>query len=139
MSYPSVFCVKCKSHTDILDRHTIQLSNNRRALKGVCPVCATETYRLMSEEKGQRETQLSLISSQRRLSPPSSQATAVLSKRSSLVAQVGPGSPNLNFMSRIEYLQFGFGEKVLHYGVLLILFGLSVFLGYMVCAHIISR
>ncbi|MBC7533466.1 MAG: hypothetical protein H7318_17995 [Oligoflexus sp.] len=125
MSYPSVFCVKCKSHTDTLGRHTIQLSNNRRALKGICPVCATETYRFMPE-KGSRETQLSVISSQRKL------PTATAEKKSSLVGNVGK---DLSIMSSMESLQFGLADKLLHYGVLLVLFGLSVVIGFVICSR----
>ena len=132
MSYSSVFCVKCKSHTDALDRHTIQLSNNRKALKGVCPICATETYRFMPD-KGQRETQLSLISSQRKLT-----SSAATPKRSVLVGNIGRGR-TMDFLSRIEYPHYGLADKLLQYGVLLILFGLSVIIGYLVCAQFLPK
>ncbi|RYZ59665.1 MAG: hypothetical protein EOP07_03250 [Proteobacteria bacterium] len=127
MSYPSVFCVKCKSHTDTLGRHTIQLSNNRRALKGVCPVCATETYRFMPE-KGvrERETQLSLISSQRKL------PTGAERRKSPLVEIP---QRDLNILSRLEYLHMGMADKLLHYGVLLVLFGLSIVIGFVICSR----
>lgn len=129
MSYPSVFCVKCKSHTDTLGRHTIQLSNNRRALKGVCPVCATETYRFMPE-KGTRETQLSLISSQRKLPPGGDRRQSPL---------VELPKRELNIFSRLEFLHMGVADKMLHYGVLLVLFGLSIVIGFVICSRFIPR
>ena len=133
MSYPSVYCVKCKSHTDTLARHTIQLSNSRRALKGVCPVCATETYRFMPE-KGARETQLSLISSQHRL--PLTQEKVKEKAKSALVSKFRPSSQGL---SRMEFVHFSSADKMLNYGVLLILFGLSAIIGYVVCAELFLR
>lgn len=98
-------------------------------MKGICPVCATETYRFMPE-KGSRETQLSLISSQRKLSVNASE------KKSSLVGNVGK---DLNILSRIEYLQFGLADKLLHYGVLLVLFGLSVVIGFVICSRFFPK
>ena len=47
MSYPVAYCVKCKSYTETLDKHTVILNNNRRALKGVCPKCSSDNYRLL--------------------------------------------------------------------------------------------
>jgi hypothetical protein len=131
MSYPSVFCVKCKSHTDTLGRHTIELSNNRRALKGVCPVCATETYRFMPE-KGvrDRETQLSVISSQRKFPIPNER------KKSPLVEMP---RRDLNILSKLEHLHMGVADKLLHYGVLLVLFGLSIVIGYVICSRFLPN
>ncbi len=129
MSYPSVFCVKCKSHTDTLGRHTIQLSNNRRALKGVCPVCATETYRFMPE-KGNRETQLSLISSQKRLSSKNDRP------KSALIARFKPETQGV---TRVDLMSYGMGDKYLHYGILLILFGMSAVIGYILCAELFFK
>lgn len=81
-------------------------------------------------EKGDRETQLSLISSQRRL------ATKGSEKKSALIGNIGR---DLNLMSRIEYLQFSLADKMLHYGVLLILFGLSVVIGFVICSHFFPK
>src|SRR5690606_18708177 len=38
--YPDAFCVKCKTHTPALKGHTVILSNDRRALRGICPHCS---------------------------------------------------------------------------------------------------
>ena len=81
-------------------------------------------------EKGSRETQLSLISSQRKL------PTTTAEKKSSLVGNVGK---DLNVMSRIEYLQFGLADKLLHYGVLLVLFGLSVVISFVICSRFFPK
>ncbi len=148
MSYPSVFCVKCKNHTDTLGRHTIQLSNNRRALKGVCPVCATETYRFMPE-KGKSETQLSLISSQRKIvsekdqaknkdrdSKPKPEVQLRSQPRSALVERFRPQAP---VMSRVDFVHYGAADKLLHYGILMILFGLSAVIGYVLCAELFLK
>ena len=129
MSYPSVYCVKCKSHTDTLARHTIQLSNSRRALKGVCPVCATETYRFMPE-KGSRETQLSLISNQRGFDKTNAKP------KSALVAKFWPSTHGL---SRVDFVHFRSADKMIHYGVLMVLFGLSAVIGYIVCAEFMLK
>jgi NAD-dependent SIR2 family protein deacetylase len=47
MSYPNAYCVKCGQHTDTQQKHTVLLQNNARALKGVCPSCATEVYKIL--------------------------------------------------------------------------------------------
>lgn len=140
MSYPSVFCLKCKNHTDTLGRHTIQLSNNRRALKGVCPVCATETYRFMPAKtdatSGGRETQLSLISSQRKLPTKGRSAASPSAPRSALISKFKPQAHDL---SRVDFVHYGTADKLLHYGVLMVLFGLSAVIGYLVCAEFLIR
>ncbi len=51
MSYPNAYCVKCGGHTDTLQKHTVLLQNNARALKGVCPSCATEVYKILPKGK----------------------------------------------------------------------------------------
>jgi hypothetical protein len=135
MSYPSAFCVKCKAHTDTLGRHTVQLSNNRRALKGVCPVCATETYRFMPE-KSTRETHLSLISSQRKISKEKGEKLAQPRSQlqSALTSRFKSSTPSL---SRVDFVHFGLADRLLHYGILMSLFGLSALIGYAFCAEFI--
>lgn len=119
MSYPSAYCIKCKTHTDTLGRHTIQMSNNRRALKGVCPICATETYRFMPEKGEKRETQLSLISSQRPLSKGEGSA---LKFKPALTSKA-------SVLSRLD-TRAGFADKLVHYGTLMVIFGLSFVIGF---------
>ena len=47
MTYPVAYCVKCKAHTQTLNRHTVLLSNKARALRGTCPVCRSENYKIL--------------------------------------------------------------------------------------------
>jgi len=158
MSHSSIFCVKCKSQSEAVGRHNVQLLNNRRALKGVCPVCATETYRFMPEE-GKRETQLSLISSQHKLPSSKASASKALAKAASLKAPAKVSSSiarakmpssraparsvlmsnvskELGAKSRTDYLKYGLAEKLLHYGVLIVIFGLSFVIGCVICSKV---
>ena len=45
--YPDAYCVKCGKHTMTQNKHTIVMSNSSRALKGVCPTCESEVYKIM--------------------------------------------------------------------------------------------
>lgn len=47
MSYPNAFCVRCGSHTDTLQKHTVVLQNSARALKGVCARCESDVYKIL--------------------------------------------------------------------------------------------
>jgi len=47
MSYPNAFCVRCGSHTDTLEKHTVVLQNSARALKGVCAKCESAVYKIL--------------------------------------------------------------------------------------------
>ncbi|SME88374.1 DUF5679 domain-containing protein [Pseudobacteriovorax antillogorgiicola] len=47
MSYPAAYCVKCKAHTNTLNKHSVVLANNSRALRGQCPVCLSENYQFL--------------------------------------------------------------------------------------------
>jgi Zn finger protein HypA/HybF involved in hydrogenase expression len=51
MSYPEAYCVKCHAHTDTQQKHTVVLSNQARALTGVCPKCQSDVYRIMPPKK----------------------------------------------------------------------------------------
>jgi len=46
-SYPNAYCVKCGTHTDTLQKHTVLLQNNARALRGVCASCSSEVYKIL--------------------------------------------------------------------------------------------
>ncbi len=127
MSHPSLVCVKCKSHTDTLGRHPIQMLSNRRAIKGICPVCSTETYRFLPGDGGP-VTQLALISSQRRL------PRAKAANKSMLIANV---SRDINEMSRLEIMNFGLADRLLHYGILFVIFGLSIVIGFIICSRLL--
>ena len=48
--YPDAYCVKCKTNTPTLKGHTVILANDRRALRGVCPNCSSEIYKILPKE-----------------------------------------------------------------------------------------
>lgn len=134
MSYPSVYCVRCKTHTDTLGRHTIILSNNRRALKGVCPICASETYRMMPRKKTEAKaapeknpTHLSVISAQKPLRPEAFSDPAPVFKN------------KLDPVSEAIYLKSNFAHKLVTYGILTVIFGLSAGLGFAIFALLFRR
>lgn len=56
MSYPNAFCVRCGSHTDTLQKHTVVLQNSARALKGVCAKCESDVYKILP--KGVKFTEI---------------------------------------------------------------------------------
>lgn len=47
MSYPNAFCVRCGSHTETMQKHTVVLQNSARALKGVCAKCESDVYKIL--------------------------------------------------------------------------------------------
>ncbi len=138
MSYPSVYCVRCKTHTETLGRHTVILSNNRRALKGVCPVCASETYRMMPQKKledaaepkrpaaPKQPTHLSVISSKVLLRPEFFSEVPVHKKR-------------LDPVSEAIYLSSTFPQRLVTYGLLTVVFGLSAAIGFSMCLLLFTR
>ena len=54
MSYSAAYCVKCRTHTDTVNRETVILANKSRALKGECPVCNSENYRFLPPKEGSK-------------------------------------------------------------------------------------
>ena len=56
MAYPNAFCVKCGTHTNTEQKHTVILSNNARALKGVCPTCDSKVYKILPKNKAFKTT-----------------------------------------------------------------------------------
>jgi len=69
MSYPNAYCVKCGAHTDTLKKHTVLLQNNARALKGVCPACATEVYKILPKGRSFGATRVPLTEEQQKKYP----------------------------------------------------------------------
>ncbi len=55
MSYPNAYCVKCGTHTDTLQKHTVVFQNKARAVKGVCAQCASEVYKIVPKAKDFRD------------------------------------------------------------------------------------
>jgi len=114
VKYPDSYCIKCKKHTDTLGKHTIMLVNNRRALKGVCPVCATETYRFMPKKDDVRVTPpLSVISS---IQPRNAPVSAVL--------------PTTTAKRLDRYGRTSAAQEMLYYGSLLVVLGLALAVGF---------
>ena len=51
MSYPDPFCVKCQSHTPVVGSRSVVLRNKARAVRGTCPKCHSEVYRILPKKK----------------------------------------------------------------------------------------
>lgn len=62
MSLPNAYCVKCRTHTETIQKHTVVLQNNARAMLGVCPVCATENYKILPKKEFKRLKTISGVS-----------------------------------------------------------------------------
>lgn len=49
------YCVKCKAKQEMKDPQEVTMNgkggNQRRAMKGTCPVCGTGMYRIMGMKK----------------------------------------------------------------------------------------
>lgn len=42
------YCVKCQEHVDIQDEEEVTLKNGQPAVRGDCPDCSTQVFRMMS-------------------------------------------------------------------------------------------
>jgi len=51
MNYPDAYCVKCGKHTETLGKKTVVLKNSSRALKGLCPDCDSEVYKILPKDQ----------------------------------------------------------------------------------------
>ena len=47
MSYPNAFCVKCRTQTPTMKKHTVVLANSARAVTGTCQNCGCEVYKIL--------------------------------------------------------------------------------------------
>jgi hypothetical protein len=123
MAYPDAYCIKCKTHTDTLGKHTIILGKNRRALKGVCPICATETYRFMpnKDEKIPRR-ELSVISSIKRIDKGSRVSVALPTTTAKRLDRYGRATPS---------------QELYYYGSLLVGLGLLVAVSFILITRIL--
>ena len=45
------YCVKCREKREMKNEEAVTLKNGRPAVQGVCPVCSTKLFRLMSTKK----------------------------------------------------------------------------------------
>jgi len=50
-TYPDAFCVKCGTHTETKQKYTVVLASNARAVKGVCPQCASNVFKIVPKAK----------------------------------------------------------------------------------------
>jgi hypothetical protein len=48
MAEVQAYCVKCREKRDIKDPKEVTMKNGRPALEGVCPVCGTKLFRMLS-------------------------------------------------------------------------------------------
>ena len=46
----SMYCVKCRTMVGISAPKRVVLKNDRHALKGTCPHCATSTYKIVARD-----------------------------------------------------------------------------------------
>jgi len=44
------YCVKCRAKTEIKNGVQVNMKNGRPALKGVCSVCGTGMYKILSSK-----------------------------------------------------------------------------------------
>ncbi len=49
MGLPNAYCLKCRSYTSTKSAKTVVLTNNSRALHGVCGSCDGEVYRILEK------------------------------------------------------------------------------------------
>jgi|GEM_PF-3115911 len=116
MNYPDSYCIKCKTHTDTLGKHTIILGNKRRALKGVCPVCATETYRFMpKKDEKSPARELSVISSIKRIDKDQPVSVALPTTTAKRLDRYGRATAS---------------QELFYYGSLLVVLGLMMAVGF---------
>lgn len=45
------YCVKCKAKQEMEDVEEVTMKNGRPALRGVCPVCGTKMFKIVSKKK----------------------------------------------------------------------------------------
>ena len=45
------YCVKCKAKQEMENVEEVTMKNGRPAMKGVCPVCGTKMFRIVSKKK----------------------------------------------------------------------------------------
>ena len=83
-NYPDAYCIKCKTHTDTVGRHTVVMQNGARALHGVCPKCESEVFQIMSKNKpAQPEKSEKKVSEAAKTTPARNQTGETSSQKSS--------------------------------------------------------
>jgi hypothetical protein len=51
MADETAYCVKCRKKTTMKDSQEVKMKNGRPAIKGVCSVCGTGVYKILSQQK----------------------------------------------------------------------------------------
>lgn len=51
MSDHTAYCVKCRQKTTIKEAQEVKMKNGRPAIKGICSVCGTGVYKILSQQK----------------------------------------------------------------------------------------
>ena len=51
MADETAYCVKCRQKTTMKDSTEVKMKNGRPAIKGVCSVCGTGVYKILSQQK----------------------------------------------------------------------------------------
>jgi len=46
----TAYCVKCRQKTAMKDAQEVKMKNGRPAIKGVCSVCGTGVYKILSQK-----------------------------------------------------------------------------------------
>lgn len=49
--YPNAFCVKCGQHTETLQKRTVVLDSQARAVRGKCVKCGSDVFKFLPKKK----------------------------------------------------------------------------------------
>ena len=52
MSNTTMYCLRCKKHTETTEESIVTLKNGRPAKKGICKVCGAKKFQITSSKKG---------------------------------------------------------------------------------------
>ena len=44
------YCVKCREKREVKDPEEVTMKNGRHAIQGICPVCGTKLFRMISDK-----------------------------------------------------------------------------------------
>jgi len=47
----TAYCVKCKAKVEMKNAEKVTMKNGRPAMKGICSVCGTGVYKILSMKK----------------------------------------------------------------------------------------
>src|SRR3712207_5517829 len=48
------YCVKCREKREMKDAEEVTMKNGRPAMQGVCPVCGTKLFRMLSNKDAEK-------------------------------------------------------------------------------------